>query len=416
MDQTLLERTEAFVERYFREHLSPRIYYHSIEHTRAVVRATEDIGRHAGLDPATLEGVMLAAWLHDTGYGENGPHDHETASRRVARQFLEGEEYDPKRLEKVLDCIEATRMPQNPQSLPEQVLCDADLCHLASDTYFDWSDLLRKEMVAVQGCPIKQNDWLGGSRAFFEAHEYHTPYAREHLTPMKEKNLAEIERKLEEAQEKEEEEGVDVVPATALKKLKKKLKKAKKKSKKYKQKSESTRSVDSMFRTVSKNHIDLSSIADNKANIMISVNAIIVSILVSVLLRKFDEYPHLIIPTMILITVCLVTIVFAILATRPNVTVGRFEREDVEEKRANLLFFGNFHRMSLEEYDWGVREMIKDKDFVYSSMIRDIYFLGAVLGKKYRLLRICYTIFMFGFIISVISFAVAVLFFPPANY
>lgn len=172
-----------------------------------------------------------------------------------------------------------------------------------------------------------------------------------------------------------------------------------------------TRGIETMFRTTSKSHMELSAIADNKANIMISINSIILSVLVSVLIRKLEEYPHMTIPAVLLTVVCLTTIVFAVLATRPNVTKGRFEREDIINKKANLLFFGNFHQMKLEDYQWGMKEMLKDADYLYGSMIKDIYYLGAVLGKKYRLLRVSYTIFMFGFVLAILGFIFAELFF-----
>jgi len=167
-----------------------------------------------------------------------------------------------------------------------------------------------------------------------------------------------------------------------------------------------------MFRLTSANHLDLSSMADSKANIMISVNAIIVSVLLSVLLRRLEEYPNLTVPTVLFLITCVTTMIFSVLATRPTVTIGTFTKDDIRKKEANLLFFGNFYRMKLDDYEWGMTEMMKDRDFLYSSLIRDIYFLGVVLGKKYKLLRIAYNIFMFGFVISVLAFAVAVFYFP----
>ena len=65
------------------------------------------------------------------------------------------------------------------------------------------------------------------------------------------------------------------------------------------------RGVETMFRLTSKNHLDLSNMADNKANIMISINSIILSVIVSVLIRKLEEYPHLIVPTLIMTAVYL---------------------------------------------------------------------------------------------------------------
>jgi hypothetical protein len=151
----------------------------------------------------------------------------------------------------------------------------------------------------------------------------------------------------------------------------------------------------------------LSEMADNKANILITINSIILSVVVSVLVRKLEEDPRLVIPTIMLIVVCLATTVFAILATRPNVTQGKFTRDDIKSKRTNLLFFGNFHGMQVDDYEWSMKEMMKDSDYLYGSMIKDIYFLGKVLGRKYRRLRVAYNIFMFGFVLSILSFIIA---------
>ena len=90
-----------------------------------------------------------------------------------------------------------------------------------------------------------------------------------------------------------------------------------------------------MFRTTSKNHLDLSAMADNKANIMISVNTIILSLVVSILIRRLVEFPNLLYPTLLLVVVCLTTIVLSILATRPNVSSGVFTDEDVLSKKTN---------------------------------------------------------------------------------
>ncbi len=102
-----------------------------------------------------------------------------------------------------------------------------------------------------------------------------------------------------------------------------------------------------------------------------------------------------------------ITIIFAILSTRPKVTSGIFTREDVEAKKVNLMFFGNFYKMPLHEYDWAMNEMMKDRDYLYSTMIKDLYYLGLVLQRKYNLLRIAYNLFMTGIIITVIAFVIA---------
>jgi Family of unknown function (DUF5706) len=164
-----------------------------------------------------------------------------------------------------------------------------------------------------------------------------------------------------------------------------------------------------MYRTTYRTHITLSSIADNKANIMLSINAIIISITLSTLIPRFESNGKLIVPTLILLGVCLLAVVFATLSTRPKITEGFFTRQDIENKKSNLLFFGNFYNMKFEDFHWGMMEMIKDKDFLYSTMTKDLFYLGIVLAKKYRYLRICYGVFMYGLILSVIAFSIAFL-------
>jgi hypothetical protein len=115
------------------------------------------------------------------------------------------------------------------------------------------------------------------------------------------------------------------------------------------------------------------------------------------------------IPTIILTITCLISMVYATLSTRPKVTEGKVTKEAIRQRKANLLFFGNFHSMTLEEFQWGVNEMLKDPEFLYSSMSRDLYFLGIVLAKKYRYLSYCYNVFMYGLIISVLAFVVSFL-------
>jgi hypothetical protein len=148
--------------------------------------------------------------------------------------------------------------------------------------------------------------------------------------------------------------------------------------------------------------------ADHKANILISVNSIIISVILSLLLRKLQDEPYLTIPSIIFLAVAVTTIVLAILATRPKISGGTFTNQDILDKKTNLLFFGNFHRASFEEYNIAMRNMMIDTDYLYGSLIKDIYYLGVVLGRKYRLVRLAYNIFMIGIVVSVIAFAIAV--------
>jgi len=165
--------------------------------------------------------------------------------------------------------------------------------------------------------------------------------------------------------------------------------------------------IETMFRVSSANHQRLSDMADNKASIMITVNSIILSAVLSLLLRRLEDQPYLAIPTFMLIAISLVAMIFAILSTRPSIPDGSFSMQDIEQQKVNLLFFGNFYKMSLPDFKTAMQKTMEDSELLYGNLIMDGYAQGIVLGKKYRLLRISYNIFMFGLIASVIAFFIA---------
>ena len=374
--------------------------YHNLQHTREVVSAATEIALRSDLNGDDLEKILLAAWFHDVGY-QNTVEEHEQESISIMKGKLSEWGVEESKINQVAELIQSTRMPQTPKDELSEILCDADLHHLSTPEFEEKSEDLRQELIKTSGRHISKDEWLAMNVQFLNEHSYFTAYSKTLMEPLKKKNL----KKIKKAQKK----NIDL---KYVEDLEEQLIKLKNKADKKKT---PDRGIETMFRITSKNHLTLSGMADNKANIMISINSIILSVLVSVLFRKFEDYPNLIIPGIILVFVCLTTIVFAVLATRPNISAGKFNKQDIIDKKVNLLFFGNFHGMELDSYIWGMKEMMKDSDFLYGSMIKDIYFLGKVLGKKYRMLRKSYTIFMFGFIIAILAFMIAMLFNPVSN-
>ncbi|NNF86401.1 MAG: phosphohydrolase, partial [Winogradskyella sp.] len=135
--------------------------------------------------------------------------------------------------------------------------------------------------------------------------------------------------------------------------------------------------------------------------------AIIISLVLANLISKLDTNPYLVYPTAVFTLSCVISMILSIIATRPNITSGEFTKEDVANQEVNLTFFGNFHKMKLSEFEWAISELLKDKNYVYKSLTKDLYFLGKVLERKYRILRLTYTIFMIGMVVSVIAFGLA---------
>ena len=203
-------------------------------------------------------------------------------------------------------------------------------------------------------------------------------------------------------------EAVAMATADAVEEARAERKAAEKKKKKKKAKDKdslgTSRGVETMFRTSYRVHMDLSSLADTKANIMISINGLILPILLGAISPKIDSNPWLLIPTTVLMIGCLISMVYAIRSARPRVSDTPITLEQVRQNRANILFFGHYANMTRDDFEVGMTELMQDNDRLYRNMIRDLYGLGSVLTTKFKLLRTSYTVFMFSIVIGVLLF------------
>lgn len=416
----VLSAAQDFVSDLFINNVDKTIHFHTLQHTQEVLKASETMADYYHLEDEDRFALMLAAWFHDTGYSGGRATGHENLSIEHATRFLNEHKVSQQVINKVVGCINATRLPQSPHTLIEQIIADADLFHLGTSDFKEKNRLLREELNDFGNLGLSKKDWRKKNIEFLTKHTYFTSYAKEHLDPLKQVYLQELSKKagvetrIEKKQPREDKEPKPALIAKQEKPKDKGLsaeeqKKLDEVKKKKEKESQSERAISTVFRIVAQSQNNLSQMADSKANILISVNAIVLSVIIGTLFDNLLEDPNLQIPVIILVSVCVLAIVFGILATRPNVTSGTFTKEDIANKKTNLLFFGNFHKMGYADYDWGMTELLADKNYLYSSMIKDTYFLGIVLAKKYRYLRIAYNIFMFGLIIAVIAFVIALL-------
>lgn len=183
------------MEAVFRERKPDWAKFHTFEHAKAVVKACREIGAAAGLGAEELEVVTLAAWFHDVGYVE-GIHGHEERSVAMATSFLRENGYPEERITLVAGCIRATKMPQNPENLLEQVLCDADIAHLASKRFLESTELVRFEIEHNMGRKLEEIEWLTMNIDFVENHQYHTDYARSKYAKQHASNIEALKRRL----------------------------------------------------------------------------------------------------------------------------------------------------------------------------------------------------------------------------
>lgn len=391
--EALLAATQKYVINHLNDHLDKSLVYHNLAHTLRVVEKTQELIEAAQINGEKATELLLAAWFHDTGFTEQ-IENHEEKSAEIATAFLKEHKAPEAIIDKVSSLILATKMEYEPQGEAQKIIRDADCSHIGSKSFTELTELLRKEWELTANKKLSEAEWLQENIDFMtNQHRFYSDVASANWDKQKGKNLAQLlksQKKLKQESSKLKQKKEEL----AFKKSKIKL---------------PERGIETMFRVALRNHITLSDIADTKANILLSVNAIIISLVLSNLISKLDNpsNQYLIVPTIIFTLFTVISIVMSILATRPNVTKGEFTKEDVNNKKVNLLFFGNFHQMKLDDFEWAMDEMMKNRDYLYSSLTKDLYFLGLVLNRKYNLLRNTYTVFMIGIVVSVISFAVS---------
>lgn len=386
--EKLIKKISKYVEHYFEENSDPKLTYHNINHTRYVVKSAIKIALYSQLSGDDLFTVIAAAWFHDIGYLQI-KDGHEEVSAQIAKAFLEENMVDNVLIEGIEKCILSTKRTSAPTGLLEQIIMDADTFHLGKKSFLRKSELLRKESELTSGKLINKTEWYMGTSAFIEKHTYYTIYSKTQLDDQKAENLFHLK-----ALSVQYASNSNVTSASILSKSGERAEK----------------SMETAFKIASNNNQRLSSLADNKAHILITVNSIILSAIISLVLRKLQENEYLIVPTFILLSVSLLTMVLAIITTRPILSKGTFSEAELEKKKTNLLFFGNYYNMNAEEYTNGMWMLMDDKVYIYNSIMLDIYYQGATLGRKYRYLRLAYNIFMWGLVVAVIAFFLAAIF------
>lgn len=359
---------------------SAELQYHNMSHITYVLQMATQIAKNTdGIENDNIEPLQLAAVFHDAIYNVQSDNNEES-SAEYAALVLTQLTYPIQQIQLVKGLILATKWNYNAQTILEKIIIDADLAHLHCEDYIENQFVnLYQEINSYR--KLGKSKWIKECIALFSKHKYYTSYAQNIFNNGKRSNLEKLNTMNDEATEK-----------------------SAAKTKKKKKEASADRGIETLFRVTLRNHTNLSQIADNKANTLISVNAIIISIVLSTLFPKFDKNQFLVVPAIILLALSIITVILAMIATIPRTTEGVITKDDILKKKGNLAFFGNFHRIPIEDYEWGIGELMKDRDYLYKSLTRDLYHLGKVLKKKYFYLRIAYFGFLANLIISSASF------------
>ncbi len=384
---SILQQVPFYVHQFLLENLPSAYLYHNYDHAEEVAEVCAELADQAELSRSDKEILVLAGWFHDSGYASmasKGNRDVASGSVQLASQFLKESEYPEERIDKVSQLIQSVHKEKAPTNTLERLLCDANGSFMGRKRFERRAKLLRLEKEALRKEKLSAYQWSRDLLDMLIQHRFYSPWAQKRFSSRHNKNIIKQRKGIHQAYKK-----------TIRKRTGK----------------EFGRGVDTLYRVTLRNHINLSRIADGKANMIISVNTLVLSILITAGVAGFSldqmtlasnlEY---IIPVMILMLTALFAIIFAVLSAVPKVSGIDFDEEDIKQHKVSLLFFGNFLKVEKERFVEHLRDLKKNQELLYDDLSRDLYNIGAVLKNKYRLLTIAYRIFIGGLILSFLVF------------
>ena len=407
VNQVAIRVTDIFSNQ-FREEL----VYHDITYVHRILEAINEIGSAENLSEEEMEVLQLAGWLNHVGFLQLDDFEIDDprslfiqckdASLLIAKDILTESGLSSEIIEKVLDTIRHATADADPKTQPHlsKILSDAITIDWAKPKARKRLKKLYEEFLLTGALSVSRKGWYDGVLEYMYHHKYRSDYGQKQFEPLKDKLIQKLEKEKKELEKSDERllQRELEISADEYKKLKKSFNAVK---------GRDDRGIQTMFRTTSRNHYTLNQMNDRKANIMISINAILISLILGrVIGQQLDTFCIHNSPILIMLVGAVSSIVLAILAITPAKTHGRFTANDIRDKKGNLLYFGNYHSMNFKDFEWGMHEMLNDGNYLYSMMIQDLYFLGQTLQKKSMMIRASLTVFMLAFAISVITFLI----------
>jgi hypothetical protein len=394
----LLNQTAAYVKAYF-DARSPAIpESRNFNATHNLVQYCSLIGANSKLKKEDLLKTFLSAWFQYTGICID-PANYRKASADLAFQYLTDMGLSPDTIREIKENIQSTAPPVQPVTLSAQVLCDAESAWMAENSVLEQLEILKEEWIYMEKKIFTETEWLAENIKIFKEHIYFMPFSREMFTKKKEKNgrrleekLAELEGYVNSSQEITDPENYRKKPDMVLNKNAK-----------------LERGVETLLRNTSRNQIHLIRLADYKASLVISINSIIISVVLSLLIVKLEANTYLELPTLILILTNVTTILTAISATRPNMRFVNKNREHEKIAKTNLLYYENYGSISFDQFSREMQETFVGHETLYNAITRDIYHQGIMLGRKNNRINLSYTIFVAGFLLSILAFIISFL-------
>lgn len=182
---------KQYILQRLRSELSGVLYYHGLHHTLDVLRVSAELCEREGVKGKKQVLVKTAALFHDAGFVKNKHMGHEHEGCLIVRDALPSFGYSNQDIEVICSMIMATKIPQSPQNLLEQIICDADLDYLGRTDFYPIGNTLYRELLAYNLIGDEQA-WNRLQVTFLSAHHFHTKTNRSEREPVKQRYLEEL--------------------------------------------------------------------------------------------------------------------------------------------------------------------------------------------------------------------------------
>ncbi|QHV99373.1 Pycsar system effector family protein [Spirosoma endbachense] len=386
----LLKKARQFAWTLYQEHRSTNVYFHTYTRAEEVVKACRDLAKDLALNASDRKVLFVSAWFVDTGFVYQGPAV-QLDSDTIVESFLQPYDFPTDQTKRVIDCINSVHTVHVPTSALEEAFHDGYWQFLGRKDYENQIDLLRAEQEQTSGQVITEAEWTSQCLADFTKHPFYSRYAQQKFSKQRAQNWLVVERKLRSLNLK-----------------------AKQNEKPVQENRLSDHEIEDSFKLASRNYVDLLGVADRKAALLINVSSILISIVLAVLIRHLEDNPRLVLPTIILLVVCMATITFAILASRPT----RRQNRQPSAEEEQTLFLGSydsidpaFERTTWEDYSQQVDTLrMQSKNEYFKQVLKEIFRTRKLLSRKFRYLSVAYYTFIVGMVITTLAYVTAMLF------
>ena len=381
-----------FVKSYYDNNPADNVFF-SYGFLSEIAKEARHIAKSLDLRDMEYQNSIVAAWFSFSAVADLCSATA-TKSGQLLNEFYRQTGYPAQERTIIENAIKAYVENRYAETKIQKVTSDAINSRLSSVNFVENIILLKEESNRLAGTGKSELFFLKYYLELFIKKKYYTEYAIENYSMQREKNFQLLEKRIHKLESTERSAFPDHAKANNGMAL-------------------TNKETEDLFKIAFRNYNQLVSVADSKASLLINVNSIIISFMLAFVLSKVERYTFLLWPTILLLVVCMVTILFSILASRPQ---KNSLLEDKNSHSYQRFFFGSFdlidpsfRHANWEEYYNQLNELFNNsKENVYMEIYKESFNVRKVLSKKFNYLSRAYWVFILGLIGAIIAFVVAI--------